>query len=459
MGKNKTKGAVPPAPKEEKPNVIEPEVIETKKTRPINVIDADKLADMKPMPGLSPDSMVNVINGLDRHFMQPNAAEKLGLTQETVDKINSFSAHAWVAIAATEAMFGTSQFAQTIRLSQLPGITEAASSMGIVIDQKALPAPNEEGLIQIPSTAIKPSKEAKEALEKEHAILVKKPEVDPNGIKDENGLKDALSFIMADRANTIDKIADSIAFYKSYLKIQAEKSENAEEEKKRIDEMNNVETLNKIRNIVKECPLVLSGIGRSMSTFVGSSKSPVSAFCMLRNSAKNRKTGEYRLTDREIADYTQVLVSWANDLKIADYKKHIENHEKNLKELSKNKKDNAKGIEDVKEKIESCKASIKHLEEVTETIFNASSDFVDALLEKYAEKDRLATTTFKHVLDGYYADVDVEKTPIDTIKHNVKQRAGIITNLFRNPSTPIMEYSEANLVDVTKAKEDDDSKK
>ena len=380
--------------------------------------------------------------------MQPNAAAKLGLSQETVDKVNAFTAHGWVAAAAFEMMYGQSEFATTLRVAQLPAFIEAAADMNIVIDQKALPAPSEEGTVQIPSTAIKPSKEAKEQIKKEHDIMVKKPEVDPTKIDSEEALKEAILFIMADRQNTIEKITDSIDFYRSYLLIQAEKSEKAEEEKKSINGKSNVALFEEISKLVHDCPLVITGIGSKMGMFTGTTKSPISAFCMLRNAAKNRKTGEYALSDQEVADLTRIIVVWTTSLKIEKYKKNIEDHEKNLAELNKNKKANAAGIEDVKAKIESCKNSIEHLEEIISCVTNPSSEVVDTLLDKYAEKDRAAQSIFKQILEGYYLDVDAEKAEIADIKHNVQQRAGIIVNLFRDATTPLVQYNEANLTEM-----------
>ena len=82
MGKNKNKGAVTPAPTvEAKEKAVEPEVINEQKK--INVIDADKLAEElnNPKPGLDANHQVDLLTGLDRHFMQPNAAQKLGIHQ------------------------------------------------------------------------------------------------------------------------------------------------------------------------------------------------------------------------------------------------------------------------------------------------------------------------------------------------------------------------------------------
>lgn len=466
MGKNNKKGPkVPPAPEVKTgEKVVEPEVINDKKK--VNVIDADGLVDQlnNPRPGLDANHQVDLLNGLDRHFMQPNAANKLGISQETVDKVNAFTAHGWVAVAATEGMFGTSAFAQTIRQSMLPTIIDAAHDMGITIDQKALPAPNEDGTIQIPSTAIKPSKEAKEQLKKEHEILEKKPNIDPTKIESDAELKDAINFIMADAKNGWEKIKNAIQFYRSYLSAKANKSDKKEEELAALNKKSNLELLDEIKNVIHDCPIVLSGIGRSMGTFTGSTKSPIVAFCMLKSSATDRKTGECELSDSEVADYTRAIVTWVNELSIENYNARIAEHEKNLAVLKKDAKKNAEGIKDVEGKIESCKNSIAHCKDIIDMLTNASTDTVDSLITDYADakssNNRAARLVFQKVFETYYSEVDLEKNDIATVKHNVQQRAGIIVNLFRDPTTPNLEYNEANLTEmVLVAKEGEEGKK
>ena len=466
MGKNNKKGSkVPPAPEvkaEEK--VVEPEVINNKKK--VNVIDADGLVDQlnNPRPGLDANHQVDLLNGLDRHFMQPNAADKLGISQETVDKVNVFTAHGWVVVAAQEGMFGTSAFAGAIRQSMLPTIIDAAHDMGITIDQKALPAPSEDGTIQVPSIAIKPSKEAKEQLKKEHEILEKKPNIDPTKIESDAELKDAINFIMADAKNGWEKIKNAIQFYRSYLSAKANKSDKKEEELAALNKKSNLELLDEIKNVIHDCPIVLSGIGRSMGTFTGSTKSPIVAFCMLKSSATDRKTGECELSDSEVADYTRAIVTWVNELSIENYNARIAEHEKNLAILKKDAKKNAEGIKDVEGKIESCKNSIAHCKDIIDMLTNASTDTVDSLIIDYADakssNNRAARLVFQKVFETYYSDVDLEKNDIATVKHNVQQRAGIIVNLFRDPTTPNLEYNEANLTEmVLVAKEGEEGKK
>ena len=458
MGKNKNKGnkpaAVPPAPEvkaEEK--VVEPEIInENGAQKPVEVIDANGLKDAlnSPRSGLDMNHRVDILNGLDRHFMQPNAAETLKVSQETVDKVRNFAAHGWVLVAAEEVMYGESMFATTLRAHQLPAFIEAATEMGVNIDQKLLPAlpanPQEE--VKIPSTAVKPSKQAKEKIKKEHEILQERPETDPSKITTEDELTKAIIYIMAESKNAWEKIKNAIAFYRSYLTVN----------KKDCASKTDVEILEEIKGVVHDLPLIISGIGQSMGTTTGVTKSPIVAFTMLRNSVKNRKTGEIELNDREIADYVRAIIIWKAERDIEDYKARIAEHEKNLKELSKDKKANAKGIEDVNERIESCKNSITHSEEKISIALNPSSEAADTLLEKYDENDRIARMIFKAVLDSYYGDVDLKTVKMASIKHNVQQMAGVIINLFRDPATPNPEYNEANLVELEEEKAEEPKK-
>ena len=468
MGKNNKPGAkkptvVPPAPETKKEETIEPEVINNQKK--VNVINADGLVEQlnNPRPGLDANHQADLLSGLDRHFMQPNAAEKLHVSQETVDNVNVFTAHGWVALAATEGMFGTSAFAGIIRKNMLPTLISAAQDMGMTIDQKMLPAPAADGTLQIPAEAVKPSKEAKAQLKKEHEILEKKPNVDPTKIETEDQLKEAIIFVMADAKNGWEKIKNAINFYRSYLSVKANKSDKKEEELEALKKKTNLSLLDEIKNIIHDCPIVLSGMGRAMGTFTGTTKNPITAFCMLKNSATDRKTGNCELTDYEVADYTRAIVVWVEELAIENYKNRIAEHEKNLAVLKKDAKKNAEGIKDVEGKIEACKNSITHCEELIGYMTNPSTDFVDTLIDDYknakSDNNKAARSVFKWVLETFYADVDLDKNDTANVYHNVQQRAGIIVNLFRDPATPNPEYSEANLTEMVLIEEPAEGKK
>ena len=75
--------------------------------------------------------------------MDPHAAEKYKMSRDAVDKINRITAIGQVTILANEAMFAKTPFAITLKRTQLDAFKEIASEVGITIDQKALPKPEE----------------------------------------------------------------------------------------------------------------------------------------------------------------------------------------------------------------------------------------------------------------------------------------------------------------------------
>lgn len=462
MGKNKNKTSkstiIPPAPEVKAKEKANNEPIQEK----IEVIDANGLREQLGNPnymGLSPDRRVDLLKMMHETYrMDPEAAKRYGISQETVDTINNLTAHAQVVVLACEVEFGKNPFALMMKKSQIDQMNLIGRDMGISFDPKFLPAPNAEGIVEVTSTAIKVSKEAKEMLKKEHeAAAIEIP--DPTKIENESELVNGIKSVMANCNNGWEKLKTSIDFYRSYLNFKASKSENKDEELKKIKEKTNIILLEEIKELINDCPLVLSGMGRSMGTFTGSSKSPVPAFCILRNSTKNRKTGETAINDDEIADYTRFIIKWVNEINQKNYEKRIADYEENLKVLNKDKKANEKAIADTKEKIENCKNSIAHLNEITEIMTDPSSESVDNLIDLYNEKDKIARSVFNHIVTSYYSDIDTNSVNIQSLKHNVQQRAGIIVNLFRNPATPITDYNVANLVDMTVKESEEEPKK
>ena len=133
---------------------------------------------------------------------------------------------------------------------------------------------------------------------------------------------------------------------------------------------------------------------------------------------------------------------------VAKEEELLAKHEENLKALMKDKKSNAKGIEDVTEKITAKKNRIEHFKEVIYYVNDPSTDVVETLLDKYAEKDAVATRVFKAICDTYYDDIDLTTVGIAELKNNVKEYAGIIHNLFLESDSKIDHYSIANLIQL-----------
>lgn len=452
MAKNNKKPATkqtPAAPVIEKEAVIEPEVINDNKPV-VEVLDVTSFinkVNTMSQEGLDPNHRVELLSGLDRHFMQPNAAEKTGVSPEVVQKINRITAIGWVTTLACEATFGKNPFAVTLSKSQLLEIAEVGKELGINFNTKLLPA-NTNNEVVIESKDITVSKETKKVLAAEQKIKVAKPSWDPTKIETEEDLKKAILSIMIEQQNALSKIVDSINFYRAYLGVQANKSENKDVELKKLNSKTNIDLLNEIRGLLVDCPFVLNGMGRVMQNFTSINKSPIPAFCMFRNTAKNKQTGIPSISDNEIADYVRVLVEWATDLKIKAEEKKIVSYEENIKTLSTDKKANAKGIEECNSKIEATKKNIEHLKKSIEYVTMPTSDVADNLLKNYTDKDKAAVSIFNFIVGCYYADIDKSTVDASILKQNVQQYAGIITNLFRDATTPILEYNEANIVEI-----------
>lgn len=453
MSNKNKKGATKPTTKApEVAPTVEPEVINTPQ-KPIQVLDLNEFMDKVgkvTQEGLDPNRRIDLLKMMHETWrVDPDAAKKYGVSQETVDNINRITAVGQVAALACEAAFGKNPFAITMSTSQLLAIAEVGKEMGIGINTKALPAPDKDGKVTITSDKLNVSKDAKEKIAEEQKVVNKKPTVDPTKIETEEDLKNAILSIMVDRNNVYSKIIDSINFYRAYLGVKANKSENKEEELKKINAKTNPELLREMRDILVTCPFVLNGMGNTMRAYTSANKSPIPAFCMFRNATKNKQTGIPALADQEVAGYVRVLIEWANDLKIKDYEENIKKHEENIKVLSKDKKANETAINKCKESIEGCKKSIEHLKETIEFISIPTAETADNLLTNYAEKDKAAMSIFRYIVDSYYSDVDVAKVDAGILKNNVQQYAGVITNLFRDPTTPLMAYSEANIVELT----------
>lgn len=447
MGKN-NKNNKPAAP-----------AAEAKTTTPevINVLDMNQFVEKVgtvSQEGLDPNHRVDLLRIMHETFRQdPDAAEKYHMPKDTVVKINEITAAGMVAALACEVTFGKNPFAITMQKSQLDTMAEVGAAMGITFNLKALPAPNVNGEVEVPSTEIKVSKEAKTAMKEEEEIKAKDVEIDPTKISNTEELVEAIKAIMIKSVGGFEKIDDAVSLYISWLKLQAKDNKD---ELDKINSMSRIEAFNQMRALVGRCPFVLNGMGRFMATITRQTKSPISAFCKFKNATKNRKTGETSVDDTTIAAYVRAVIEWVVEVDIAAQQSIIDTCKENIKELSKNKKQNATAIESEQKKIEEGEKRIEHYNSTLIYITDPSSEVVDNLLKNRIEKEKEACRIFQTVAEYIGYDKEVMETGDPAaISHNVQQHAGIITNLFRDPATPILEYSAANLVSIER---EDDSK-
>ena len=419
----------------------------------VEVIQTKTLKEVAKVPalqsGLDPNHQVDLLTGLDRHFMQPNAAEKNGVPEEAVKKINAITAIGYVAVMTSEIMFGKSDFAQKMRLSQLNAIKEVAPMLGVQIDVKSLPAPDKNGMVTVNSNAVTISKETKEAIKKEHDAKSEKVELDPTKFTSIKDFAKAANHVLSlGGERPYDKIVRVIALYQAYLIIQANKLDDEEKkmaEIKKINAISRADLLQEITEIVGNCPFSVNGIAKYMRVTTESSKSPISAFCSFRRASLVKKTGATQIEDSLVADIVKVLILWSISSEIKTREESIKSHNANIKTLKKNEKANEKAIAKEKENIEKCEKEIAALNDSKNFVLNPSEDAVVSIAGLFTsdteKPNKTAMRIFTSIWDCYYPNVDYTTVDPEIREYNAQQYAGVITDLFRNPLDQLVGYS------------------
>lgn len=433
----------------------------------IQLGDLDKLAQQRSLAGLDPNHAEDLLARIDdRFYKDPNAATRYNISQETVDKINEITARGFIALLANEVEIAQNSFAVRMRMSTLEALKEAAVDMRINIDTKALPAPDSEGFVQVPSTAIKPSADAKKGLKAEREAAAEKVQLDPSKIETEEALKKSLLSILVKgngSENLYDKISTAINFYESYLAIQAGKTENPETAREELKKKSRTELFSDIAHLLGKCTFTIGGIAKFMYEQTERTKNPVVAFCTLRDASLNTKTGMPQVDDSLVADIVKVLIRWYADTDIAVTNEVIAGFERNLEILKKDSKKNAKGIEDGKKKIENAKNHIKNVEDVVlyvnvpdrSVIDNFASDYTDNNREGY----KMARMMGSKIVNTYYPGLDVKSVNKEALVHNLQQYVGVIANMFLPPLSQLADFSEANITELEKIKTNNEKPK
>ena len=465
MGKNKNKAASAAeqaAAQQAAPEVKTPKAEQPAEKSRISVIqigDLDKLAQTRALSGLDPNHTVDLLKMMHETYrLDPAAAQKLNISQDDVDKINRITAIGQVAVLTNEIMIAQTPFAVAMRVTQLEAIKEVAPMLGVTIDTKALPAPKSDGTIELPSEAVKISKEAEKAAKEEQAAAQKEVITDPTKIENEEQLKDSLLKILVKgngSENFYDKVATAINFYESYLSIQAAKKENKEEELAALKQKSRVDFLTDIAHLLGKCPFSIGGMAKFMYENAERTKSPVAAFCMLRNASLNKTTGMPQIDDTLIADIVKVLIRWYADSEIITSNEVLAGFEKNMAALKKDEKKNAKAIEQGNQKIANVKKHLEQIETVVSYVNMPPREVIDAFSEDYVDSNRegykMARMMGAKIIDTYYPGVKPKEIKQESLVHNLHQYMGIISNMFLPALEQMVDFSEANVSELEKA--------
>ena len=404
----------------------------------------------------------------DRFFLDENAAEHTGIPQGAIDKLNHINALGIAVCMCNEVKYGSSDFAVVIRKSALPELKEALKEIGVNFDEaKLLPSTEDAEAIEVTGAAVQVSEETSKKLEEDaQARAATAGKVfDPTKIKDEEELKKALSGFLAMNRDSklMESIIQCVNFYKAYRSIEAKRAiesaektlkdtkdkkykENAEKAlasaKSNLERVNNMsfhDVFHEVVNLTGRVGTLTYGIGAHLFNVTATSGSPVSAFCELKDHSTNKDTGVCKYTDNQIADAVRCLVLIGAD-EVRSSGEALLEKENKLPEK-----------ERVQAHVDTANKNIAFADKATAAVLAAPGSFVESLKQNFLDGNNFAKKTVIAIKRAYYRDVAPEmmaKVKPDSMLDNATQYAGIISNLFRNPSDPLVGYAKENIIDL-----------
>lgn len=382
--------------------------------------------------GLDPNHQVDLIRMTHEYFKNsPDLIQKFDISQDVVDNMNHVNMIAIAAAWANEMTFSKTTFAGKLRTAVLPEMASALKELGIKADKiLALPS-SSDGTTTVTSKDVQIPKTVKDQMKAENKLQQEEIELDPTKIHNKTEVFKTVQYLLTNKGAVYSNIKAAVNFYRSWLLIQA-KDDQAE--KDRISARTIKDIILDIAEFTNACPFVLKGVGGYLLRLTMTHKSIVPAFCIMRNTVRDKVTGKTTCNEQEIADICYAVVNWAANARISEKKKNIE-------VLSADKKRN-------KEAIDGVNADIKAIEDIISMLGNPNSDFADNVLDNLKSDD---ATVVKHAQEAfgiiakcYYPGTDLHKR-YTNLANNVKQLAGIITNLFRDPMSPLSNFNIANL--------------
>lgn len=404
----------------------------------------------------------------DRFFLDENAAEHTGIPQGAIDKLNHINALGIAVCMCNEVKYGSSDFAVVIRKSALPELKEALKEIGVNFDEaKLLPSTEDAEAVEVTGAAVQVSEETSKKLEEDaQARAATAGKVfDPTKIKDEEELKKALSGFLAMNRDSklMESIIQCVNFYKAYRSIEAKRAiesaektlkdtkdkkykENAEKAlasaKSNLERVNNMsfhDVFHEVVNLTGRVGTLTYGIGAHLFNVTATSGSPVSAFCELKDHSTNKDTGVCKYTDNQIADAVRCLVLIGAD-EVRSSGETLLEKENKLPEK-----------ERVQAHVDTANKNIAFADKATAAVLAAPGEFVENLKKNFLDGNNFAKKTVIAIKRAYYRDVAPEmmaKVKPDSMLDNATQYAGIISNLFRNPSDPLVGYAKENIIDL-----------
>lgn len=423
------------------------EATETKKQQEIVVTNPNETLEGK---------LINTINGsngnLDKnHIVEllglatkyykdtPNAAEVYNVPEEFVRTMDRCTMIGVGVMLMQEISTSDSAWAISLRPGVIENLNEAAQQIGVTIDLKALPAPDKDGNVKLTKENIKVPTKVKKQLKEEKEILDNKPSLDIDKINSEEDLKQAIIYLFSERKDYLINIQKAISLYKAYLE---------KEKKDSTKGITRIELLHKLIELIEKAPIVITGIGNFLYSVTSATKSPVSAYCHLRNTAINKKNGKCNADPQFIADVVRELVIWKININKLEAEETIKAIKKNIEVLNNDKEKNAKAIKEQEERIETFKNNIKKFDSVINYVVCPEEKSIEDFKNGYKESDKVAVRVFKTLTDSFYPNLDITTVNRQQLLHNLTINYGMVINMFLPELDRFQNYTEAEFIDL-----------
>lgn len=412
-------------------------------TENLNVEDANKVSKetlQLHKDGLSPDARAMLLHDMhERFYKDPNAVKSTGISKDGVEIINKIVAADMVAALVVEHTVARNPFTQLMPPQMMEAIKLVGEELGVSLKTNLLPAPDEDGNVQVPSEAVVITKEAKAAAKEEAKIKNAVPNTNPKEAKSNEDVRAAAVFLLTDTKTHVrpyDRINDAIVYYQNYLRFQANGDKKREEE---VKNMSRTELFEELIGIIGTCPFSIGGISKVLYNVTAQTKTPIPAFCMFRTASLNKQTGTPTFDDDQaVADFVKILVTWSAN-------SQIEKDNEAIKKLD-SKAD--------KDKISRLKEQIKAHEEVISYVKNPDSGIVDAFAASYNDVKhdnyKISRRITSQILNNYYNGVDPKDVDNNWIVKNIPIFAATTLNLFRDPLSPIMGYNASDIEELVR---------
>lgn len=434
--------------KEEKKSEAKVEVPAEQHQESVEMSISEKIASAE-QAGMDPNHRIDNMRMLYSYFHENNgdAARKFGVSDETIQKMDHYVFLANCAEAAIEMQCSKTPFALVMSKAMAGEMAEAFSELNINVGTKFLEAkPDKDGNVTLSSSDVKVSREAKTAIAKTVEARKKVVITDPTKIENDDQLKESLTHMLA--SNTFFKdFKATLNFYRSVRQLQNKKAGN-DTKAAAYKDMPFDKLIKEIEDLIIDCPFIVGGYGSALYRMLVDSKSIVYPFSSLYLNSKNTKVGDPTLTESEVVSITRALINWKIDHEIA-------NKQKSLDVLNKDKKAN-------KAAIAKKEAEIAEIEGYRTLLLEPTAEFADKLLENRKDKDPKVSLPARRAYDNirraYYPETNRGNgKKFANIDENVQQRAGIIINMFRDPTVPLSNYNIGNLTDLVEVEDNPES--